>query len=78
MGMGSGPSIIIIHGGISSSQYYMKFGAALSDEFTVYIPDRRGRGLSSPFGDNYGLPREIEDLVALLKKQEHITYSARL
>jgi pimeloyl-ACP methyl ester carboxylesterase len=66
--MGSGPGIIIMHGGISSSQYYMKFGAALSDEFTVYIPDRRGRGLSGPFGDNYGLPREVEDLEALLKK----------
>src|SRR5664280_2155593 len=66
--MGSGPGIIIMHGGISSSQYYMKFGAALSDEFTVYIPDRRGRGLSGPFGDNYGLPREVEDLDALLKK----------
>lgn len=66
--MGSGPGIIIMHGGISSSQYYMKFGTALSDEFTVYIPDRRGRGLSGPFGDNYGLPREVEDLEALLKK----------
>ncbi len=66
--MGSGPGIIIMHGGISSSQYYMKFGAALSDEFTVYIPDRRGRGLSGPFGDNYGLPREVEDLEARLKK----------
>jgi pimeloyl-ACP methyl ester carboxylesterase len=66
--MGSGPGIIIMHGGISSSQYYMKFGAALSDEFTVYIPDRRGRGLSGPFGDNYSLSREVEDLEALLKK----------
>jgi pimeloyl-ACP methyl ester carboxylesterase len=66
--MGSGPGIIVIHGGISSSQYFMKLSAALSDEFTVYIPDRRGRGLSGPFGDNYGLPREVEDLEALLKK----------
>ena len=66
--MGSGPGIIIMHGGISSSQYYLKFGVALSDDFTVYIPDRRGRGLSGPFGDNYGLPREVEDLDALLKK----------
>jgi pimeloyl-ACP methyl ester carboxylesterase len=48
--MGSGPGIIIMHGGISSSQYYMKLGAALSDEFTVYIPDRRGRGLSGSLG----------------------------
>lgn len=66
--MGRGPDIILLHGGISSSQYFMKLGTALSDEFTVYIPDRRGRGLSGPFGDNYGLQREVEDLDALLKK----------
>jgi pimeloyl-ACP methyl ester carboxylesterase len=66
--MGNGPGIFLLHGGISSSQYFMKLGAALSDEFTVYIPDRRGRGMSGPFGDNYGLEREVEDLNALLKK----------
>lgn len=66
--MGSGPGLILLHGGISSSQYFMKLGKALSDEFTVYIPDRRGRGLSGPFGDDYGLQREVEDLDAVLKK----------
>ena len=65
--MGSGPGLILLHGGISSSQYLMKLGAALCDDFTVYIPDRRGRGLSGPFGDNYGLQREVEDLDAILK-----------
>ncbi len=68
--MGSGPGLILLHGGISSSQYFMKLGKALSDEFTVYIPDRRGRGLSGPFGDNYGLDREVEDLDAILKKTD--------
>lgn len=68
--MGSGPGLILLHGGISSSQYFMKLGAALSDEFTVYIPDRRGRGLSGAFGDNYGLQREVEDLDAILKKTD--------
>ena len=60
--------LIILHGGISSSQYFMKLGTMLSDKFTVYIRDDRGRGLSGPFGDNYGLQREVEDLDALLKK----------
>jgi len=66
--MGSGPGLILLHGGISSSQYFMKLGETLSDEFTVYIPDRRGRGLSGPFGDKYCLQREVEDLDAILKK----------
>ncbi len=66
--MGNGPSIILLHGGGKSSQTLMQLSMALSDEFTVYIPDRRGRGLSGPFGDNYSLQREVEDMDALLKK----------
>ena len=66
--MGSGPGIILLHGGAKSSQSLMQLGMALSDDFKVYIPDRRGRGLSGPFGDNYGLEREVEDMDALLRK----------
>ena len=66
--MGSGPGIILLHGGAKGSQTLMQLGTALSDEFTVFIPDRRGRGLSGPFGDNYGLQREVEDMDALLNK----------
>ena len=66
--MGIGPGIILLHGGAKGSQSLMQLGMALSDDFTVYIPDRRGRGLSGPFGDNYGLQREVEDMEALLKK----------
>ncbi|MGB9370930.1 MAG: alpha/beta hydrolase, partial [Halobacteriota archaeon] len=57
--MGSGPGIILVHGAVMSSQLFMKLGTALSDTFTVYIPDRRGRGLSGPFGDNYGIQKEV-------------------
>jgi pimeloyl-ACP methyl ester carboxylesterase len=66
--MGNGPGIILLHGGANASQHFMELGEALSDKFTVYIPDRRGRGLSGPFGDNYHMEREIEDLDALTKK----------
>ena len=66
--MGNGPGIILLHGGAKASQSLMQLGTTLSDEFTVYIPDRRGRGLSGPFGNNYGLTREVEDMDALLEK----------
>jgi len=66
--MGSGPGIILLHGGAKGSQSLMQLGLDMADDFTVYIPDRRGRGLSGPFGDNYGLQREVEDMDALLKK----------
>jgi len=51
--MGSGPGIILMHGGADASQHFMELGESLSDNFTVYIPDRRGRGLSGPFGEDY-------------------------
>ena len=66
--MGNGPGIILLHGGINASQHLMKLGTLLSDEYTVYIPDRRGRGMSGPIGEDYSIEKEDEDLDALLKK----------
>ena len=58
--MGKGPGVILIHGPLSSSQNIMKLGSELSKKFTVYIPDRRGRGMSGPFGSNYGLEGKLK------------------
>ncbi len=66
--IGSGPGIILLHGGVNASQHLMKLGTMLSDEFTVYLPDRRGRGMSGPVGEDYSIKKEDEDLDALLKK----------
>ncbi|HVI49192.1 MAG TPA: alpha/beta hydrolase [Chitinophaga sp.] len=63
---GSGPGVILVHGGMMTSKNFMKLASFLSNEFTVYIPDRRGRGLSGPFGPNYGMGSESEDLQALI------------
>jgi len=64
--MGKGPGVILVHGGLQASQNFMALGNALADEFTVYIPDRRGRGLSGPFGDNYSIAADAEDMQALV------------
>jgi pimeloyl-ACP methyl ester carboxylesterase len=40
----------------------------LSGRFTVYVPDRRGRGMSGPYRENHGLRAEAEDLTALLDR----------
>jgi pimeloyl-ACP methyl ester carboxylesterase len=64
---GSGPAIVLVDGALC----YRDFGpgrdlaAALSDEYTVYIYDRRGRGESgdtAPFAPE----REYEDLAAVI------------
>jgi pimeloyl-ACP methyl ester carboxylesterase len=44
----------------------MKLGTALADEFTVYLPDRRGRGMNGPYGPHYSIEREDEDLDAIV------------
>jgi pimeloyl-ACP methyl ester carboxylesterase len=64
---GEGPGIIAVHGGAQAAQNFTKLAAALADAFTVYVPDRRGRGRSGQFGDHYGLQAEREDLDALLR-----------
>lgn len=66
--MGRGPGLLLLHGGINASQHMMKLGIALADTFTVYIPDRRGRGMSGPIGNNYSITKEDEDIDALLQK----------
>lgn len=50
---GSGPGLILVHGGMLASQHFTKLAAALSSDYTVHVPDRRGRGLSGPHGDDY-------------------------
>jgi len=64
--LGQGPGVILVHGGMQAAQSFMRLGAALANEFCVTIPDRRGRGLSGPYGGAYGVQRDVEDMGALL------------
>lgn len=64
--LGQGPSVILLHGGVNASQHMLKLGRALADAYTVYLPDRRGRGMSGAFGPSYGIQREDEDLAAMV------------
>ena len=66
--IGSGPGLVIMHGALRSSLHYQRLATALADICTVYIPDRRGRGLSGPAGNDYSLVKECEDLAAILQK----------
>jgi pimeloyl-ACP methyl ester carboxylesterase len=65
--LGQGPGVILLHGGVNGSQHMLKLGRALADAFTVYLPDRRGRGMSSTYGPAYNIQREDEDLAALVE-----------
>ena len=65
---GHGPGVVLVHGGMQAAQNFTKLALALADTFTVYVPDRRGRGRSGPFGPRYCMDREREDLSALISQ----------
>jgi len=62
--LGQGPGLALVHGAGQSSQNLRNLADGLSGTFTVYVPDRRDRGMSGPYGECHGLRTEIEDLRA--------------
>ncbi|HSW65820.1 MAG TPA: alpha/beta hydrolase [Bacillota bacterium] len=65
--LGSGPGVIVLNGGMRASEHYLKLANLLARDFTVYLPDRRGRQLSGVPGPHYGMQTELDDLKALLE-----------
>jgi len=65
---GAGPGLVIVSGALLSGGDYRRLAALLSESFTVYSIDRRGRGASGPQGDAYSMAKEGEDLVAVLRQ----------
>jgi pimeloyl-ACP methyl ester carboxylesterase len=63
---GGGPGLILVHGGMKAAQHFSTLAATLGGEFQVYVPDRRGRGMSGPYGPHFSVRREVEDLSALI------------
>ncbi len=65
---GSGaPAVILVHGGAQAAQNFGRLAEGLAGDFTVYVPDRRGRGASGEPGERYGLSTERDDLAALMR-----------
>ena len=63
---GSGPPLVMIHGTGDTYKGFRKIRDLLSPHFSLYMMDRRGRGIS---GDNdaYELAREFEDVAAVVE-----------
>jgi pimeloyl-ACP methyl ester carboxylesterase len=66
--LGHSPGVVVLHGAMESADSHMQLAGALADAFTVYAPDRRGRGLSGPFGSDFSLQTAVDDLDALITK----------
>ncbi len=68
--IGEGPAVVLIHGSNESARSHTQLALALADAFTVYLPDRRGRGLSGPHSAEHSIRREVEDLEAVLAESD--------
>jgi pimeloyl-ACP methyl ester carboxylesterase len=64
--VGAGPGLVILHGAMESSTSHLQLAEALAADACVYLPDRRGRGLSGPVGHRPALAEEVDDLAAML------------
>ena len=64
---GAGPGVILLHGSASSGAFHTDLAGLLADRFTVFVPDRRGRGLSGPSTTGDAARAEVDDLAALLE-----------
>ncbi|HEY3647241.1 MAG TPA: alpha/beta hydrolase [Streptosporangiaceae bacterium] len=63
---GRGPAVVILHGSMESAGSHTLLARALAGDFTVYLPDRRGRGMSGPHRPDHSIRTEVEDLQAVL------------
>ena len=66
---GSGPTVLLIHGNMSSSVHWQTTMEALESEFTIYAPDLRGFGDSTynaPFDSLHDLALEVEEFMDLV------------
>ncbi len=62
---GAGPPLVLVHGSGIDHTYWIPLIPELERHFTVYAPDRRGRGQSGDMKP-YSIQREFEDVVALV------------
>ena len=64
--VGEGPGLILVQGALGTAHNYRDLAHALASAFTVYTPDRRGRGISpKPFTPGHTIQRDVEDIEAL-------------
>lgn len=66
--IGSGISIIIVPGALSTTENYTSLAIELSTYFKVNVIERRGRGKSGKQGEDYSILKECEDVFAIQDK----------
>ena len=65
LSVGKGPGVIVLPGVLSMASDYIAFASALANNFSVHTLERRGRGRSGPQGNDYGIQKEIDDVLTV-------------
>ncbi len=66
--IGSGPPVVLLHGGLANSDYWGRQIEALAPHHRVIVVDSRGHGRSTRDARPYGYDLMADDVVALLDK----------
>ena len=64
-GPDNGPALLLVHGTADDRFGFDRVVPHLTDTYTLYLMDRRGRGLSTKQADDYKIEREYEDIGVL-------------
>ncbi|MET7709966.1 alpha/beta fold hydrolase [Micromonospora sp. NPDC005413] len=64
---GSGPGIVVVHGGGVTIDVYRRLATSLADRFTVHLYNRRGRADAPPRSLPYTFDQDIDDLAVVLE-----------
>jgi pimeloyl-ACP methyl ester carboxylesterase len=65
---GTGPSLVIVHGGVGDHSRWKPLFPLFAPRFTVCAMDRRGHGASGD-SQNYSLQKEAEDVAAVVNSR---------
>jgi pimeloyl-ACP methyl ester carboxylesterase len=65
---GSGPGIVVVHGGGVTIGVYRQLAKKLADQFTVHLYNRRGRDDAAPRKEPYTFDQDIDDLDVVLER----------
>ena len=63
---GQGPDLVLLHGGLSSSEDFAPVRASLEQSFTVLLYDRAGHGRSTDGGEPFHYATMAEEAMAVL------------
>jgi pimeloyl-ACP methyl ester carboxylesterase len=65
--IGHGPGVILVHGATGTAYNYEQLARAMASDFTVYLPDRRGREMNPlEYRPEHCIQKEVEGLDSLL------------